>query len=128
MKKMGGIVAVVAGSIGLIVIGIGTFVGLLLAPIMTSDIGKIQTIGLFGVISTLICIAIIWLGRTATKENRTSVKDDRLVGGLLIVCAIAAGAMSYNLAMVLLMAQVAIGALMVLFDKGSPNDPRSPAA
>lgn len=128
MKKTGGIVAIVAGSIGLIVVGIGTMFGLMLAPIMTSDIGTIQAIGLLGVLCVLICIAIIWLGRAATKGNRTSAKGDRLVGGLLIVSAIAATTLSFNLVVALLMAQVVVGAAMVLLDKRSPDDPRSPAA
>ena len=128
MKKTGGIVAIVAGSIGLIVVGIGTMFGLMLAPIMTSDIGTIQAIGFLGVLCVLFFIAIIWLGRAASKGNRTSAKGDRLVGGLLIVSAIAATTLSFNLVIALLMAQVVVGAAMVLLDKRSPDDPRSPAA
>lgn len=128
MKKTGGIVAIVAGSIGLIVVGIGTMFGLMLAPIMTSNIGTIQAIGLLGVLCVLFCIAIIWLGRAATKGNQTSATGDRLVGGLLIVSAIATTTLSFNLVIALLMAQVVVGAAMVLLDKRSLDDPRSPAA
>lgn len=122
MRETGGIVAIVAGAVGLIFSGVSTFVGLLLAPVFTSDIGKIQSIGLRGAFAVLICIAIILLGRAAIKTHGPSKENRRMVGGLLIVCAIAAAALLFDLALVILMAQVVIGASMVLLDRGKPRD------
>ena len=122
MRETGGIVAIVAGAVGLIFSGVMTFVGLLLAPVFTSDIGKIQSIGLRGAFAVLICIAIILLGRAAIKTYGPSKENRRMVGGLLIVCAFAVAALLFDLVFAILMAQVVIGASMVLLDRGMPRD------
>ena len=122
MRETGGIVAIVAGAVGLIFSGVMTFVGLLLAPVFTSDIGKIQSIGLRGAFAVLICIAIILLGRAAIKTHGPSKENRRMVGGLLIVCAFAVAALLFDLVFAILMAQVVIGASMVLLDRGMPRD------
>ena len=127
MTKIGGIVAVVAGLIGLILAAILTIISLMLAPVFTSDIGKIQLAGILSIFSVLLCIAIVVLGRRAAKANGTTKEDRRMIGGLLVVCAVAAAALFFHLAFALLMAQVAVGALMVLLDKEPTQDARSPA-
>ena len=122
MRETGGIVAIVAGAVGLIFSGVSTFFGLLLAPVFTSDIGKIQLIGLRGAFAFLICIAIIVLGGAAIKADGPLKENRRMVGGLLIVCAIAAAALLFDLVLAILMAQVVVGASMVLLDRRKPRD------
>ena len=90
MKKVGGIVAMVAGAAGLAVAVIGTFLSAIVAVFATDDVGI--AVLLIGIGTGILCIAIMVLGIMAIKTNEV-VTGRRLYGYLLILCAIAASAL-----------------------------------
>ena len=122
MKKTGGIVAIVAGATGLIIAVVSTFLSLLLAPIFTSNIGTIETAGLLGAGAVLLCIAIVVQGLSAIRTNGITRRKARQIGITLILCAVAASALLFTMVFVILMAQVVVGASILLLDKESPDD------
>ena len=119
MKKVGGIVAMVAGAAGLVVSVIGIFLSTIVAAFASRDAGI--AILLSGIGTVILCIAIMVLGGTAVKTKEV-VTGRRLYGYLLILCAAAASALLFWLPFVLLMVQVVVGATFVLLDKETPQD------
>ena len=119
MKKVGGIVAMVAGAAGFAVAVIGTFLSAIVAVFATDDVGI--AVLLIGIGTGILCIAIVVLGGMAIKTNEV-VTGRRLYGYLLILCAVAASALLFWLPFVLLMVQVVVGATFVLLDKETPQD------
>ena len=119
VKKVGGIVAVVAGAAGLVVTVTGTFLSTIVATFASSDAGYAMLLS--GIGNATLCIAIIVLGRLAIKTTEMSAGNVRLYGLLLILCAVAASALLFWLPFVLLMAQVVVGATFVLLDKETPQ-------
>ena len=120
MKKVGGIVAMVAGAAGLAVAVIGTFLSVIAATFASSDAGV--AVLLIGIGTIILCVAIMVLGRMAIKTNKVIPGKGRQYGYLLILCAIAASALLFWLPFVLVMVQVVVGAAFVLIDKEPPQD------
>ena len=110
----------VAGVAGLVVTVTGTLLALVVAAFASNDAGSM--IGLRGIGTAVLCVAIIALGGTVIKSNEMVASYGRLYGFLLILCAIAASALLFWLPFVLLMAQVVVGATFVLLEKETPHD------
>lgn len=120
MKKVGGIVAIVAGAAGLVFVVVGTFISLLVAVFAGGNAGIAVVLG--GTVGVGLCIAIMVLGAKAVKTSEVVTGRERLLGLLLILCAVAGSAFLFWLPFVLLMAQVVVGAIFVLLEKETPQD------
>ncbi len=120
MKKIGGIVAIVAGAAGLVFVAAGIFTSLIVAVFAGGNAGI--AIVLFGTVGFGLCIAVMVLGAKAVKNSEVVTGRERLHGLLLILCAVAGSAFYFWLPFVLLMAQVVVGAIFLLLEKETPQD------
>ena len=109
MKKAGGIVALIAGIFGVIAAVLTLFTGGIASAVEAEGAETVVLLGWGGVVFSFLTIV---LGAVAIGAK------GRLVGVLLILCAIA-GAVLGGTIVAICMALALIGGLLVLFDKRS---------